>query len=201
MEPPPSPHGGGGRLLHRPGHADVHLLHLLPPLLLHHLPRHLPPALPALPGAGPPGCLGPGLPQLQPPGDHALLVWGRHCSPNSLPGEPNLNNLSVLAASPSFCQTAALENMVANLSEILFNISFYLVVGTHKIILKHKLSFLQIIFGLFNFAFLQCYKAEGDRYKSSITTLHKSFGITIFLLAVASAITGVTQTAQHAHSR
>ena len=96
VEPPPSPHGGGGRLLHWPGHADVHLLLLLPPLLLHHLPRHLPPPLPALPGGGAPGGLGPGLPHLQPPGHDALLVWSRHCPPYPLPGQTTVQ--------ASFCQ-------------------------------------------------------------------------------------------------
>ena len=57
LESPPPPDGGGGRLLCGAGHADVHLLHLLPPLLLHHLPRPLPPDLPALPGGGAAGRL------------------------------------------------------------------------------------------------------------------------------------------------
>ena len=51
-----------------------------------------------------------------------------------------------------------------------------------------------MVFGLMSFAVLQCYKSENEKYKEKILPLHRSLGITIFLLSIASAITGITQT-------
>merc|ERR1719168_62538 len=52
----------------------------------------------------------------------------------------------------------------------------------------------QMVFGLMSFAVLQCYKSENEKYKEKILPLHRSLGITIFLLSIATAITGITQT-------
>lgn len=50
-------------------------------------------------------------------------------------------------------------------------------------------------------AVLQCYKSENEKYKATILPLHRAIGITIFLLSIASAITGITQTERRRYLR
>ena len=52
-----------------------------------------------------------------------------------------------------------------------------------------------MVFGLISLLVLQCSESEcGSRYKSRVLPLHRALGITTFILSVAAAITGITQT-------
>ena len=50
------------------------------------------------------------------------------------------------------------------------------------------------MFGLVSFSVVQCHRAEAARYKAAVLPLHRALGLATFLLAVAAAVTGITQT-------
>ena len=52
----------------------------------------------------------------------------------------------------------------------------------------------QLVFGLVSFSVVQCHRAEAARYKAAVLPLHRALGLATFLLAVAAAVTGLTQT-------
>ena len=52
----------------------------------------------------------------------------------------------------------------------------------------------QLVFGLVSFSVVQCHRAEAARYKAAVLPLHRALGLATFLLAVAAAVTGITQT-------
>ena len=52
----------------------------------------------------------------------------------------------------------------------------------------------QLVFGLVSFSVVQCHRAEAAGYKAAVLPLHRALGLATFLLAVAAAVTGITQT-------